>query len=355
MPREEPSWWYGPAGDARVRWLRPVARIYAAVSERRMAETPRYRSRLPVICIGNFTAGGTGKTPLTLAIADRLRASGHAPAVLTRGYGGNKRGPAWVVPSIDHAHDVGDEPLLLAQSVPVLVSPDRQRGAKLIEARMPPADVILMDDGLQNPALAKDLRFAVVDGRRGLGNGEVIPAGPLRARLDVQLGYADAIVVNTPPAGTGEQTEGSIATWLRERFHGPVLSACPAPRGDVSWLRERPLLAFAGIANPQRFYDLLRQLGATVAATHSFADHYAFSDPDADDLLARARSQQLLPVTTEKDWVRLIGADGRLAELREASRPLPIRLELEARDDSRLQALLDGVIAGASSAGPAAP
>jgi len=201
-----------------------------------------------------------------------------------------------------------------------------------------------MDDGLQNPALAKDLRIAVVDGRRGIGNGEVIPAGPLRARLALQLSFTDAVVVNAPP---GDDVEGEAVgptAWLRDQFHGPVLSARPVPSGDVDWLREGPLVAYAGIANPQRFYDLLTQVGAHVVAKVSFADHHAFDEADARDLLAQVARHKARLVTTEKDWVRLLGATGALAELRDNSRPLPIRLSLDPRDDVRLEGLLDGLL-----------
>lgn len=149
MPREEPSWWYGPAGDVRVRLLRPLSRVVAAIAERRMAQPARYRAAIPVICVGNFTAGGTGKTPLSFLIAERLKDRGLAPAFLTRGYGARRTGTAWVEPASDTAGDVGDEPLLLARAAPVLISPDREKGARLIASRQPRVDVIVMDDGLQ--------------------------------------------------------------------------------------------------------------------------------------------------------------------------------------------------------------
>ena len=196
MPLEEPSWWYDASeDDLRVRALRPISGLFGWAAQRRLLNAKPYQSRLPVICVGNFTAGGTGKTPLSLMIATLLKERGAKPAFLTRGYSGRKTGPVWVNPSADLASDVGDEPLLLAACAPTMVARDRAKGAQEIEAS-PMASHIIMDDGLQNPSLAKALSIAVVDAVRGLGNGEVIPAGPLRAPIDFQFGLVDAVVVN---------------------------------------------------------------------------------------------------------------------------------------------------------------
>ncbi len=344
MPLDEPVWWYGPPGDPRARWLRPIAAIWGAVADRRMAYAPRHHAHVPVICIGNFTAGGTGKTPLSLAIAERLITRGLAPAFLTRGYGGRRKRPSWVEPLIDRAGDVGDEPMLLARVAPVLIAADRAAGARLIEQYKPPIDVIVMDDGLQNPALVKDLRIAVVDGRRGVGNGQVMPAGPLRANLDAQLARADAIVVNQPLAAGEPGTGEPLLAWLPARFPGPVLTARAGPAGDSGWLAGRRWLAFAGIANPGRFWELLARLGADVAETRAFPDHHPFAEADALELLRRADDQGMDLITTEKDHVRLIGGPGALGALAERSRTLPIRLQFDMRDDLRLDALIDGVV-----------
>jgi len=345
MPREEPSWWYAARPDARIGLLRPIARIWAAVAGRRMSRPPRYRSLLPVVCIGNFTAGGTGKTPLSLTIAERLIARGLSPAFLTRGYGAERKAPGWVDPATDTAREAGDEPLLLARVAPVLISPDRAAGARMVEARRPAVDVIVMDDGLQNSALAKDFRIALVDGRRGVGNGEVMPAGPLRASLEIQLGHVDAIVINQPPAAGDAASERStsLVARLRAQYDGPILSARVTPAGDVQALRSGPLIAFAGIANPQRFYELLATLAVAVVETRSFGDHHAFTEAEARALLARADALGAGLVTTEKDFVRLRGAAGALGELAARSRVLPIRLAFGGHDGERLDALLDAV------------
>ncbi len=263
MHLDEPSWWYAQAPSRLATLLQPLGAIYGRVATARYWRATPYRSRLPVICIGNFTAGGTGKTPLAIHLCEALKAAGHAPAALTRGYGGRLSGPYWVNATTDVARDVGDEALLLARAAPTLVARDRRLGARAIEIGPHPVTVIVMDDGLQNPALAKDLAIAVVDGGRGVGNGLVMPAGPLRAPLDFQLELTDVIVVNESagsPAGAGPVTD-----WLRHRFAGPVLRASVVPAEAADWLQGARVVAWAGIGAPQRFFATLRALGADVA------------------------------------------------------------------------------------------
>jgi len=327
-----------------ARLLAPVGRLYGSIVESRYRRAAPLRVPLPVICIGNFTAGGAGKTPLALQIARRLVAHGERPVFLARGYGGRQRGPAWVDRSLDTARDVGDEPLLLSGTAPTVVSRDRKAGAELIAGGGKPASVIIMDDGLQNPAIAKDLTIAVVDGRRGFGNGGVMPAGPLRAPLEFQLGLVDAIVVNGATA-EGEASVGTIHERLRRLFPGPVLQADVAPSGDTAWLQGARVVAFAGIGVPERFFTLLERLGAVVVERRGFADHRAFSGLDAAELLAAATRHSAQLVTTEKDMSRLLGATGRLATLREAARVLPVAMIFGERDAGRLEALI-GSVAG---------
>ena len=200
MSAEEPSWWYNREAALAQRLLDPVARIWAWSAVRRLRTGKPHRVGLPVVCVGNFTAGGTGKTPLALYLARALADRGERPAFLTRGYGGRLRGPHVVDTALDTAADVGDEPLLLARQALTVVARDRAKGAALIAglSGLAPPTAIVMDDGLQNPGLAKDLSIAVVDARRGLGNGRVIPAGPLRAPLAAQLRIVDAIVDQSP-------------------------------------------------------------------------------------------------------------------------------------------------------------
>lgn len=351
MPLDEPSWWYRSQGpNAIARALRPASAIYAWAVERRFRRARPYRSSLPVICIGNLTAGGTGKTPLALRIAQDLIAMGEQPALLTRGYGGRVAGPHWVDPGSDTASAVGDEPLLLAEVAPTVVSRDRAAGARAIEGAAL-ASVIIMDDGLQNPSLCKDLTIALVDGRRGIGNGEVLPAGPLRARLGFQLGLVDAVVVNQPPADRAD-SKPQLPRTIQQQFAGPVLAAAPSPRGDVDWIKGARLVAFAGIANPQRFFGLLEQLGGVVATTVALPDHHEFSEKDAERILSLAASHDAIPVTTEKDWVRLKGGNGARGELLTRSRTLAIRLSLVEQDADRLRALLARAVMRAPPAQP---
>lgn len=375
MPVDEPDWWYGPESSAKVRYLRPLELLYARQAVRRLNRPHQpYRSRLPVICVGNFTAGGTGKTPLTLHLVDRLTAMGERPVILTRGYGGQLKGPHWVDATGDWARDVGDEPLLLARSAPTLISRDRRAGAIAIEASPMDFSVIIMDDGLQNPAIAKDLTLAIIDARRGLGNGHVIPAGPLRAPLDAQLPLTDAIVLNGPPvspppelpiggdvdanagenagatpsrgadiSGTDDVTSARLAT-LRREFPGPVLAAHAEAVGDLSWLTAQPIVAFAGIANPDRFFSLVERCGGRIAERLTFKDHHSFSEDDARRLLGIAAAAGATLVTTEKDHVRLRGPSEVVGQLAQAARTLPIRLVIEEADRQRADALLAGAL-----------
>lgn len=340
MTTREPAWWYAPSPGLVGRILEPAGALWGFIAQRRIAQGSPYRAPVPVICIGNFTAGGTGKTPLALEVAGIVHAMGLKPAFLSRGYGGRTRGPHWVDAARNRSADVGDEPLLLAAHHPTLVARDRATGARAIVESPTSPDVIIMDDGLQNPSVAKDLTIAVVDGARGIGNGRVIPAGPLRAPLAFQLTLVDAVVINR---GTEGGASG-FADHLRTDFEGPVLDARIAPSGDTSWLTGAPVVAFAGIGVPERFFSTLRALGARLADAIAFPDHHAFTPADATRLLDLAREHGATLVTTEKDRVRLAGPDEPLATLRGAARALPIRMTLEARDEGRLAALIEGAV-----------
>lgn len=340
---DEPPWWYAAGPSVAAAALAPLAALYGWAAERRFARARPYRSRLPVVCIGNLTAGGTGKTPLTLYLCERLRAAGRSPAVLTRGYGGARAGPHWVAES-DGADAVGDEALLLARAAPTLVSRDRADGAKTIEAaveaRAVAADVIVMDDGLQNPQLAKDLALAVVDGRRGLGNGRVMPAGPLRAPLAFQLGLVDALIVNAPAAGANGATSEAVAERLRRHFAGPILTCATVVAGEAAWLEGRRVVAWAGIGAPQRFFGMLHALGAEVVEAVAFGDHARLTEADAQRLLALASQRSATLVSTAKDMARLAGATSGLAALAAATRVLPIALRFAEPDAELLARLL---------------
>ena len=330
-----------------ARALAPVARVWSAVAERRYRHGGGKSVAIPVVCVGNLTAGGTGKTPLALFIAEELGRLGARPAFLTRGYGGRTRGPHWVAPDRDTAGDVGDEPLLLARTAPTMVCRDRAAGARAIVATGARHGAIVMDDGLQNGTLAKNLAIAVVDGRRGIGNGRVMPAGPLRASLAFQLDLVDAVVINAPPGA--DAVENPFAAWLRDHFGGPVLRAAVQPMGETGWLAQQPVLAFSGIGAPQRFFALLTGLGARLVVQRTFPDHHMFTAAEARSLLDDAARAGAMLCTTEKDWLRL-PEHGIGGELRARTRPLPIRLVLDDRDRLRLQSLIEGLLVVRSGA-----
>lgn len=329
MRLETPSWWYRNKG-ALASVLAPLGALYGHAAAKRMAEDAAYRSRLPVICIGNFTAGGGGKTPTAIALAACLKTMGRKPAFLSRGYGGTAKGPVRV--EGQSADEVGDEPLLLAEVAPTFVAVDRVAGAKAIEASG--ADIIVMDDGFQNPSLAKDISLIVVDAASGLGNGLVMPAGPLRAPLAGQIARADALAV----IGDGNKAASLIETF--ERAGKPVLHAKIAPDCDARWLGVLPVIGFAGIARPAKFFATLRGNGARLVESHPFPDHHRFKEREAQRLLKAADAQGAMLVTTQKDWARLPDDDEESAvtELKNRSRPFPIVVRFE--DDAKLQELL---------------
>jgi tetraacyldisaccharide 4'-kinase len=302
--REPPFWWRAAGIEARL--LSPAAAIYGAVAASRL-EREGYRAGLPVICIGNPTFGGAGKTPTALAVARMLKAANEQPVFLSRGYGGHQRGPILVAPDRHRAADVGDEPLLLARVAPTVVAHDRVAGAKAAHAAG--ASVIVMDDGFQNPSLVKDFSVLVIDGRRGLGNSKVFPAGPLRAPLDAQLARADAVIL------VGARREAASAAGVAvEARKLPLFQAWLDPdREAIAALTGRPVLAFAGIGDPEKVFSTLREAGIAVAATRSFADHHRYTPADARDLCRQADAEGLTLVTTEKDTARLQGEEAMTA------------------------------------------
>ncbi len=329
MRLKTPAWWYRKQG-LLASALAPAAALYGRIAGARMAKEAAYRSALPVICVGNFTAGGGGKTPTAIAIATALKAMGRKPAFLTRGYGGAAKGVIRVAGQ--SADEVGDEPLLLAEIAPTFVSADRVAGAKAIEAS--DADIIVMDDGFQNPALAKDVSLIVVDAASGLGNKRVIPAGPLRAPLAGQIARADALAV------IGEGTKAASLIEMFERAGKPVLKAKIAPDCDSRWLGVLPVIGFAGIARPAKFFATLRGNGARLLDSHAFPDHHRFKEREAQRLLKAANEKGAMLVTTQKDWVRLPDDDPESAvtELKNRSRPFPIVVTFE--DAEKLRDLL---------------
>jgi tetraacyldisaccharide 4'-kinase len=294
----EPAFWWRPAGWTSGL-LSPVAAIYGAVAAGRMTRAG-YSAGVPVVCIGNLTVGGAGKTPTAIAVAQWLAAAGRRPFLLSRGYGGASAGPVRVEVTRHTADEVGDEPLLLARAAPTVVARDRTAGARF--ACEAGAGSIVMDDGFQSSALEKNLSILAVDGRRGIGNGRVFPAGPLRAPLAAQLARADAVLLIGE--GPGAEPIGAAA---RQRGL-PVFHARLEPDGAaLAALRGRAVLAFAGIADPDKFFATLRDGGVDVRAAQPFPDHHRYRRSEAVNLARRAEREGLALVTTEKDLARLAG------------------------------------------------
>lgn len=341
MARSEPSWWYSEQPGWQQWVLAPVATIYGTIAASRLKRTTPYRAARPVICVGNFTAGGTGKTPMSLLVAEIVRNQGCEPWFLSRGYGGRLDGQERVDTARHSAAEVGDEPLLLAANGPTVISRDRKLGAEFIARQAPKNAVIIMDDGLQNPALAKDLTIAVVDGARGFGNGAVIPAGPLRAPLYAQLAQTDVIIVN----GQNSETARHHLAGVTAATTVETLTARPVATGDTAWLQGARVVAYAGIANPERFFRLLESLGATIIERIAFADHQTIAESDAQSLLIRAKQNNATLITTAKDFVRLSGLDGARTNLRTESKTLAIKLLMPDAEYAALTARIAKVTA----------
>lgn len=321
----EPAFWYRPRSPTS-HLLSPLGALYGAITARRMARKG-FDAGIPVLCVGNYHVGGAGKTPTVLALTKLLRELGETPVVLSRGYGGRLHGPVMVDRERHTASDIGDEPLMMVRDVPVAVARDRLDGVALAKSQA--ATVILMDDGFQNPLLLKDASLIVIDSERGLGNGKVFPAGPLRAPLKPQLSRTDALVL----IGDGHAADDvAIEIAAREK---PVLRARLKPDADaVAQLFGKPVLAFAGIGDPERFFRSLRADGVEVARTRPFADHHMFSQPELAALAADAQREQLMLVTTEKDLARLRGRDGVPDGI------VPFAVQLEFDDPAALRQLI---------------
>ncbi|MEQ9629728.1 MAG: tetraacyldisaccharide 4'-kinase [Roseitalea porphyridii] len=290
-----PAFWRHDGALARL--LMPAAVIYAAAVRHRLRAVMPHKAAVPVICVGNLVAGGAGKTPTAIAIADLLRELGRVPAFVTRGYKGRERGPLTVDPARHDWRAVGDEALLLARVAPTIVAADRPDGATLAIASG--ADALVLDDGFQNPSIAKDFSLLVIDADYGLGNGRVMPAGPLREPAADGFKRAEAVLrvagLSGPPPGR--------PAWLPE--NEPLLEARLVPVGDAGAWTDRRVAAFAGIGRPEKFFQSLRDLGADLTETTDFPDHHAYAPDDVMRIVDRADAAGATPVTTAKDHVRL--------------------------------------------------
>lgn len=301
------SWRERRIGDA----LTPLGWLYSAAVALKAARTKAHHASVPVICVGNLTAGGTGKTPVSIALARILSTGGHNPFFVTRGYGGRLAGPLRVM--AEHtAADVGDEPLLLAATAPTIVAHTRAAGADLATALG--AGAIVMDDGHQHFSLHKDLSLVVIDTAQQFGNGRVLPAGPLRERVTQGLKRADAVIL------VGE-TDVDLPHLL-PHFSGPVLRA-HIRASDSPELDGAKMFGFAGIGLPEKFFHSLEAAGAVLAGAKCFADHHTYSASEIASLKATARERGAQLITTAKDYVRLT------PDQRDGIRVLPVEAEFD--------------------------
>ena len=297
--------------------LLPLSWIWRGVTAARLAWITSEPVTLPVICVGNISVGGTGKTPFTAYLCQLLRQQGISACILTRGYGGRQHGQIIADPALHSAADIGDEALMLSQNELVCISRDRVAGARFIAANLA-VDVIIMDDGMQNPWLKKDLTLAVFDGTAGLGNGRIMPSGPLRQTVAAARPLMDMAVIN------GED-KTNLYSMLAP--HLPCLKARLLPNPETAeQVNGRALVGFAGIGRPQRFFDTLGECGADLVKALPFADHHLYSEADLTRLHLEATQLGAELITTQKDWVRLP------PEWRERVLVLDVSLALEDGD-----------------------
>jgi len=335
-----PAFWWQPAAGPAARLLEPLSWLYGKAAAGRIRR-PGTRLPLPVICVGNFVAGGAGKTPAALALGQRLIARGERPFFLSRGYrsAAEHGAPVLVDLARHQAADVGDEPMLLARLAPTIVGADRVAAGRLAMANA--ASLLILDDGLQNPALEKDLRLVLVDGETGIGNGLCLPAGPLRAPLASQMDLASAVII------VGKGAAGASLAMRAGAADRPIINAeFVIPPEAAASLAGRSVFAFAGIALPRKFYASLAAVGAVIAGVKDFPDHHMYSFREVSALQRRARDCEATLVTTEKDFVRLSLLGPHMAD---PALPAPVAVPVALKFTEDL--LLDEIVAAARARG----
>ncbi|MEP3435641.1 MAG: tetraacyldisaccharide 4'-kinase [Hoeflea sp.] len=320
MVSEAPPFWWQPRG-IQSSLLFPVAWIYGRIARRVMDHRVRKSVPVPVICVGNFTVGGSGKTPTALALAQTAIARGLKPGFLSRGYGGGIRHAKVVDPARDTARLVGDEPMLLAAKALTVVSANRVEGAELLVREG--VDLIIMDDGFQSAQLVFDQGLLVVDARRGIGNGCVLPAGPVRAPVIDQVRHADGLIV----VGEGNGADPMIR--MAARAAKPIHIARLQPL-NAARFRDRNCLAFAAIGDPDKFFVTLEDAHVRLAQRRGFADHHHFTSDEIEDLMAQSELYGLDLITTSKDYVRLQSGHGRALDLVKKTAVLEIELAFDS-------------------------
>jgi tetraacyldisaccharide 4'-kinase len=288
-----PKFWEYGSGSPLQYLLKPVSFAYSMIDRINRSRITSQKVDVPILCVGNVVAGGAGKTPVALTLAKYLQSRGWTVHFLSRGYGGTENGPTAVTLDVHSAAEVGDEPLLLAEQAPTWVSRDRIAGAQA--AITAGAELIIMDDGFQNPTLEKDINILVIDGGYGVGNGQLIPAGPLRETLGAALSRATAVVLVEPTNIVEKLSFENL----------PVFQAKVIPKDLLSELVGEKVVAFAGIGRPEKFFKSLEDTGADVVECIEFADHHAYSQDDIMRLVEIASERDAALVTTKKDYVRL--------------------------------------------------
>ncbi|MBP02908.1 MAG: tetraacyldisaccharide 4'-kinase [Rhodospirillaceae bacterium] len=318
-----PNFWYKQKSIGK--YLEPLGFIYGAVTAYKIRYSRPTSVKIPVISVGNLTVGGTGKTPIAISLAQILKEKGEVPAVILRGYGGRLHGPIKVDGKIHSALDVGDEAILHAKHGRTWIA--RKRSQAAVQAEKNGATVIILDDGHQHSSLKKDFSILIVDGEKGFGNKKIIPAGPLREHINTGLKRADKIVIM-------REITNKSAKALAERHH--ILKANLKIVDNNISLAGTRVVAFAGIGQPDYFFETLNNAGAELIETYSFADHHKYSSTQIEDIKDRACVLNAITVTTEKDATKI--------DLAQHSNICVLKTEVEWENISEIRQLMKKIM-----------